>query len=74
MEINSLEVTPAGIVIFTLRACGVVFDIEQASDTSRIVTESAIAQLKTIDADRVLLAVGEASMPLGSEGTAPRAP
>ena len=65
---------PAGILISTLLAGGAVFDFNQAIDAARVVTDSAIAQLKTIDTDRVLLAVGEASMPLGSEGTAPRAP
>jgi hypothetical protein len=65
---------PAAILISTLLAGGAVFDLNQTIDAARVVTDSAIAQLKTIDADRVLLAVGEASMPFGSEGTAPRAP
>ena len=65
---------PAGILISALLAGGAVFDVNQAIDAARVVTATAIAQLKTIDADRVLLAVDEASMPFGTEGTAPRAP
>ena len=65
---------PAGILISALLAGGAVFDLDQTIDAARVVTESAIAQLKTIDADRILLAVGEASLPFGSENTASRAP
>ena len=65
---------PAGIVISTLLAGGAAFDLNQTIDAARVVADSAMAQLKTIDPDRVLLAVGEASMPFGNEGTAPRAP
>ncbi len=56
---------PAGILISTLLAGGAVFDPNQTIDAARVVTDSAIAQLKKIDADRVLLAVGEASLPFG---------
>lgn len=56
---------PAGILVSTLLAAGAVFDPSQTIDAACVVTDSAIAQLKAIDADRVLLAVGQASLPFG---------
>ena len=52
-------------MVSTLLAGGAVFDPNQTIDAARVVTESAIAQLKTIDPDRLLLVVGEASLPFG---------
>ena len=56
---------PAGILISTLLTAGAVFDPSQTIDAACVVTDSTIAQLRTIDADRVLLAVGQASLLFG---------
>ena len=51
---------PAGILISALLA---LFDPSQTIHAARTATDAVILQLQAIDTERVLLTIGEASMP-----------